>query len=258
VSATPDIRSSLRRARWAVVQTGIITSALAAFGVYVLSSRINEIELMQWYAGKIPAGAMFVGAAAASGYVIGAWWTGARVRGWLLAGILGVHLLAFLGAHYAEFTTHPLYWRETEKPVGFFHYLHYMSIELAYDGKTLPPIWYAYFMRAIEFAAFSLVVLVLPLVLIWRPRCPACRCTVIAQPLGYVATPDDLRIIKQMAAAKNLVLLRKLISQAPAQIGVTLYRCPVCNLLHIVPANGNEPIVLSTEVANELIPRTKT
>jgi hypothetical protein len=45
-----DLSHAVRRARWALVQTGLIASGPALFDDYVLSNRINNVELMQWHA----------------------------------------------------------------------------------------------------------------------------------------------------------------------------------------------------------------
>src|SRR5215216_266586 len=77
------------RARWFVLQTGLITTGLALFGVYMLANRINDMHVMTLYVlHYLPAGPLLIGVIAASGYALGAWWSGVRVRGGLLATIL--------------------------------------------------------------------------------------------------------------------------------------------------------------------------
>src|SRR5262245_61047230 len=104
------VRRALSRARWSVIQTGLITTALTLFGVYVLANRsVEEIYAMDWYARwYLPLGALLVGLFAASGYFIGAHWTGLRVRGWLLIGVVALQLTAYWMAHYAQFVPRDL------------------------------------------------------------------------------------------------------------------------------------------------------
>ena len=43
------IETALVRAQWFVIQTGLITTGLALFGVYVLANRINDMHVMTLY-----------------------------------------------------------------------------------------------------------------------------------------------------------------------------------------------------------------
>ena len=77
----PPAHNALTRARWFVIQTGLITTGLALFGVYVLANRINDMHVMTLYVMRwLPAGPLVIGVIAASGYALGAWWAGVRVR----------------------------------------------------------------------------------------------------------------------------------------------------------------------------------
>src|SRR3954468_22778085 len=90
-------RHALSRARWVVIQTGLITTGLVAFGLYVLGSRIEHIHFLYFYVFTwIPLGAITVGALAASGYAMGSWWTGVPIRGSLLATILMLQIGAYV------------------------------------------------------------------------------------------------------------------------------------------------------------------
>jgi hypothetical protein len=248
-----DVRTAVVRARWALVQTGLITTGLALFGDYVLSSRVNDVELMPWYVGRFPMGAAIVGAAAALGYFVGSWWTGVRVRGWLLVGILGLQLLAYIGAHYAEFATHPLYWRDTEEPVRFWSYFHYTTMELAFTGAQPPTAVQAYALRGVEFLVFAALALLSPFVLIWRERCTTCGASAESLPIGSLAHVDDVRTLKQMSAANNLAIMQKLISPTPGTIDLMLLRCPVCGTSTLVAPQADAVIPVSPQLADELL-----
>src|SRR3954454_6120519 len=99
-----DVRHFLTRARWSIIQTGLITTGLALFGVYVLANRINDVQVMNLYIFTwIAAGAWIVGTVAGSGYAVASWWNGMRVRGWLLLMVIAIQLLAYFCAHYVQF-----------------------------------------------------------------------------------------------------------------------------------------------------------
>src|SRR4051812_1113010 len=135
-----DVRrtqQSLSRAGWSVIQTGLITTALALFGVFVLASRINNVDAMDFYwPAGVPLGAAVVGAVAGSGYVAGSWWTGLRVRRWLLAAVLAIQCLAFVAAHYAEFSTLDLVYSDTKDPVQFWNFFHYATTTMTLGGDS--------------------------------------------------------------------------------------------------------------------------
>src|SRR3989442_15651040 len=100
------VHNALTRARWFVIQTGLITTGLALFGVYVLANRINDMHVMTLYYFRwVPVGAIVIGVIASSGYALGAWWSGVRVRGGLLLTILLLQLIAYFAAQYTEFSS---------------------------------------------------------------------------------------------------------------------------------------------------------
>ena len=119
-ASSPDFRAAVSRAQWAVIQTGLITSGLALFGVYVLATRINDLHLMNMYLWDwLPVGPMLVGLIAGSGYILASWWFGVRVGpGWCWRSCC-VQLAMFLACHYADFETRDLVYRDTGQPVGF-------------------------------------------------------------------------------------------------------------------------------------------
>lgn len=115
--------------RWmGVVGLGVLTTLLAVGGSVWLDY-VAEVSFIRVYAiGLIPAGAMIVGAMAATGYAIGAWWVGLRIRRGLLLGVLAVTLLGYVGMHWGDYLlsrkpTNPA----TRQPVTFLEF---------YDLKT--------------------------------------------------------------------------------------------------------------------------
>src|SRR5687768_3394038 len=117
---TSSSRTALTRARWAVIQTGLITTGLALFGVYVLANRINEEHVMSLYVLRyFPLGPWLVGTIAGIGYGVAAWWMGVPVRRWLLLAILALQFGAYFLAHYVDLQSLGLIYRDTREPVGF-------------------------------------------------------------------------------------------------------------------------------------------
>ena len=105
MSSLPAQSLTLTRARWFVIQSGLITTGLALFGVYVLSNRVNDLKVMSFYLlNFIPAGPAAIGFIAASGYALGAWWSGVRVRGGLLVSILLLQVASYGAVSYTHLT----------------------------------------------------------------------------------------------------------------------------------------------------------
>src|SRR5439155_15495424 len=173
------VHAALVRAKWFVIQTGLITTGLALFGVYVLANRINDMHVMTLYIFRwIAAGPLLIGVIAASGYTLGAWWAGVRVRGGLLATILALQLVAYITAQYTEFASLNLRYPDTGADVEFSVYFHHTTlILLSYlrDGSARSISTWGYGLRAIEAALFSLGGIASAMVLVGQPRCPSCR-----------------------------------------------------------------------------------
>jgi hypothetical protein len=172
------IETALVRAQWFVIQTGLITTGLALFGVYVLANRINDMHVMTLYVLKyIPAGPIIIGVIAASGYTLGAWWSGVRVRGGLLLTVLLLQLAAYLLAQYTEFASLNLRYPESGNDVEFTTYFHHTTMSLVSflrDGMVVSLSAWGYLLRVIEAMLFSIGAVASALVLVGQPTCPVC------------------------------------------------------------------------------------
>lgn len=264
-AADPSVRQAVSRAVWSVIQTGLITTALALFGVFVLASRVNNINAMDFYSPAwFPLGAWSVGTVAGSGYVVASWWTGLRVRGWLLLGVAALQLVGYVGAHYAEYATLDLVYRDSHEAVGFFSYFHYATISLALgphgfrDGEVPLGTW-GYAVRGVEAAAFATVVIAAALVLVRRPRCDGCGGTPERRRLAVVP-PAHLRhavaAVECFARGGDVDKLTHALRAherpateppADADCDLVLTRCGVCGIGHVdtvtrAEANGSPSV----------------
>jgi hypothetical protein len=89
---------------FAVLLSGLVTSAVTLAGVYWLGRNTDEFHIMGWYANYvIPAGAMIVGIAAASGYAVASWLIGTRISRGLLLAVLFLQTGAYVTAEYADY-----------------------------------------------------------------------------------------------------------------------------------------------------------
>jgi hypothetical protein len=87
-----------------VLVSGLFTSAVTLAGVYWLGKNTDDFHIMGWYANYvIPAGAMIVGIAAASGYAVTSWLTGTRISRGLLLTVLFLQTAAYVTAEYVEY-----------------------------------------------------------------------------------------------------------------------------------------------------------
>lgn len=112
-----------------VLQSGLITSALALAGVWWVNHHSEE-NIMGWYANYvIPMGAMIVGFVAGSGYALASWFTGARINRKLLMVVLLLQTICYVGAEYVEYRDVRNQWeknglvlKETNELPTFFQY----------------------------------------------------------------------------------------------------------------------------------------
>ncbi|MFL5245560.1 MAG: hypothetical protein ACJ8FY_25980 [Gemmataceae bacterium] len=89
---------------FAVLMSGVLTSAITLAGVYWLGRNTDDFYIMGWYANYvIPAGAIIVGIAAASGYAVASWLTGTRISRGLLLAVLLLQTGAYVMAEYVEY-----------------------------------------------------------------------------------------------------------------------------------------------------------
>ena len=242
-ASSPAFRTAVSRARWAVIQTGLITSGLALFGVYVLATRINDLHLMSMYAPEwLPSGPMLVGLISGSGYILASWWFGVRVGPGMLAGIVLLQLGVFIACHYADFETRDLIYRDTGQAVGFHTFFDHTTRQLArdpLDPTPDPPPWQrGYTIRAAEAGCFVAGGMLAALTLVGRPKCARCGGLVRRRSLGRIGGPRVADTIKRLEERARLGDARgfslEIANHAPASgddpaaIELTLSRCDVC------------------------------
>jgi hypothetical protein len=100
----PTVEAAPPRPRYLfVLQTGLITTAIALFGVYWLNWHADT-QPMGWYVNYvIPIGAIIVGLVAGSGYGIASWLSGLRIGRGLLVAVLALQTCAYIAAEYIEY-----------------------------------------------------------------------------------------------------------------------------------------------------------
>jgi hypothetical protein len=252
-ASSPEFRSAVTRAQWAVIQTGLITSGLALFGVYVLATRINDLHLMSVYLlNWVPAGPMVVGLISGSGYILASWWFGVRIGRRTFLGILALQTAMFIACHYADFETLDLVYRDTGQSVNFVTFFDYSTRRLARDYGDFsadPPRTRGYAIRAAEALSFAAGGLLSALTLVGRPRCGLCGGLVRRRNLGKIGGPPLSETIKRLedraragdapgftdaiAAHHDVVS-----SDDPSATELTIARCEVCGVATIEPARN--------------------
>ncbi len=239
-ASSADFRAAVSRAQWAVIQTGLITSGLALFGVYVLATRINDLHLMGMYLwGWVPFGPMLVGLIAGSGYILASWWFGVRVGPGLILAIMLVQSGIFLACHYADFETRDLVYRDTGQPVGFGAYFDRMTRRLG-ESETDPidpPAWRGYAIRFAEAMSFAAGGLLSALTLVGRPKCGLCGGLVRSRALGTIGGPRIADVVKRLEERVRLNDARGFISEVESNANLevnarelTVTRCEVCSV----------------------------
>jgi hypothetical protein len=172
-----------------VLLSGLATSALTLLGVYWLSTH-TQTNVMGWYANYvIPAGAVLVGLAAASGYGFASWLTGVKISRGLLWSVLLLQLASYFGAQYVEFWTMDLRY-ENGKEVGFVEYLDFSARSFAWenkDGTAGQPLGaWGYVFRFLELVGFAAGGLVVPFLLRQAAYCEACQMYMRTRELGLL------------------------------------------------------------------------
>src|SRR5207245_465181 len=105
-----------------------------------------------YYFRWVPVGAIVIGVIASSGYALGAWWSGVRVRGGLLLTILLLQLIAYFAAQYTEFSSLNLRYPDTGADIEFGSYFHHTTlILLSYlrEGSARNSTLWGYGLRAV-------------------------------------------------------------------------------------------------------------
>jgi hypothetical protein len=188
-----------------VLICGLVTTALALFGVYLLNTNVEDFHIMGWYANYVlPIGALIVGLVAASGYGLASWFSGIKITRGLLWAVVVLQLAAYFAAQYIEFASHkPV--PANGDPVSFFEYLDFAARSFAWkqkDGSTGQPLGaWGYAFRALEVLGFVAGGLIVPALMRKAPYCDACRRYMRKRQLGLLAASVPARKVKKSDAA---------------------------------------------------------
>jgi hypothetical protein len=194
-----------------VLICGLATTALTLLGVYLLDRYADDFHIMGWYANYvIPAGAIIVGIAAASGYGLASWFSGIKITSKLLWMVLALQFLAYFAAQYIEFNNLHLVYQKTGRPVGFFTYYDFTARSFAWkqsDGKMGDPLGaWGYFFRGLEVIGFAGAGLIVPLALRKAPYCPACQRYMKTRQLALVPASVKVKKLKKSDEAGKAAL----------------------------------------------------
>jgi hypothetical protein len=193
-----------RDARVTVLLSGLVTTALALVGVYLLSAKTDDFNIMGWYANYVlPIGALIVGLVAASGYGIGSWRTGQKITRSLLWTVLGLQVAAYFAGQYIEFHSLGLQYNDGT-PVGFLSYFDYAARSFSWqqrDGSAGSPlgIW-GYGFRLLELVGFCGGSLAVPLMLRAVPYCEGCQSYMKTKEAGLLPASVPSRRVKKSDA----------------------------------------------------------
>lgn len=154
-----------------VLACGVVTTAIALAGVFALGQRGTLI--MGWYANYvIPAGALLVGACAASGFAAGAWLTGLKMSKRLTIAVCVLLATSYFVAQYEQY-------RMYDFDIGFWQWFDWKARMFTWehrDGTLGSPLGEAgYLFRFLEVAGFVVGGVLVPLALRQKPYCESCR-----------------------------------------------------------------------------------
>lgn len=180
---------------FAVLMSGLLTSAATLVGVYWLGKNTDDFHIMGWYANYvIPAGAMIVGVAAASGYAVASWLTGTRISRGLLLAVLLLQTGAYFSAEYVEYRDVTDGLRRRGLMIGpgpsFPQYYDFKARSFAWKGPANRPGQplggWGYVFVLLGAAGFILSGLIAPAVLYAVPYCDRCQRYMARRLLGVL------------------------------------------------------------------------
>jgi hypothetical protein len=158
-----------------VTAAGAATTLVALAGVFALAH--HGTNIMGWYGYYvIPAGALLVGAIAASGYGIAGWYTGLKMTRRLMWSVIGQLVVSYFIAQYEEYR-HAVPGGE----IGFWTYFDLSTRAFSFADHRGEPgtpfgVW-GYAMRALEIGGYALCGWLVPAALGAKPYCDPCRTT---------------------------------------------------------------------------------
>jgi len=193
-----------RDARVTVLLSGLATTALALVGVYLLSTNVDDFNIMGWYANYVlPIGPLIVGFVAASGYGIASWVTGQKITRNLLWTVLALQVAAYFVGQYIEFHSLGLQYNDGT-PVSFFTYFDFAARSFSWqqkDGSAGSPLGlWGYGLRLLEIAGFCGGSLAVPLMLRAVPYCESCQSYMKTKEAGLLPSSAPSRRIKKSDA----------------------------------------------------------
>jgi hypothetical protein len=200
-----DVRPGKYRGWFYVIQTGLLTTALALGGVYLLSSGKlfgEEFNIMGFYVNYIlPLGALAVGFVAGIGYGGAAAFTGYKLSRNMLLLIAAIQIIAYFVAQFIEFRQYDLVYEDNGQAVGFWEYFHFLTISWSWKdkngnmGESLGMWGYAF--RSLEILGFAVGGLILPGMQMSRPYCDTCRTYKKKCQLGHIRASVPVRKISK-------------------------------------------------------------
>lgn len=186
-----------KRPDWFVVSSGLITTAITLFIIYLLDVH-TELNPMGWYLWFIvPVGAIAVGWCAGSGYGLASWLTGVKIRRGLIGQVILLQIIAYFLAQYIAF-------RQQGFTYGFWeHYDRYtreITFKLNNHGQsttTSPLGVWGYGVRALEVLGFALGGIIAPAILQSKPYCESCQVYMKSRTLGLLPAGVVPRKVKK-------------------------------------------------------------
>jgi hypothetical protein len=197
-----------------ILQSGIITSAIALAAVYFLNKHAQDVNIMGWYANYvIPLGAILVGLIAGSGYGIASWFTGAKISRGLLGAVVLLQTTAYFAAEYVEYREFRGMLEQFRNVIvtetgesfeipGFVEYYQDKAESFAWqpkngEGEGEPMGGWGYLFVGLGAIGFIAGGLIVPAALMAKPYCDACQTYKKTRNLGLLPASVAHRKVKK-------------------------------------------------------------